>query len=74
MIIMMGAMVLRAMLEKMVVMTVIMVTMVMWVGVSEGNINVVAVGKLSMLVILFTLTQCILDSASSTEPRNSGYA
>lgn len=73
MIIMMGAMVLRAMLEKMVVMTV-MVTMVMWVGVSEGNINVVAVGKLSMLVILFTLTQCILDSASSTEPRNSGYA
>lgn len=55
-----------------VVITVIMVSVGMWVGGGKGNIAVVAMGMLSVLVIL--TTQCILDPAPSTEPRNSEYA
>lgn len=55
---MMEVMVLRAMMVMTAVVTV-MVTMVMWVGGGEGNIDVVAIGRLPVLVILFTITHCI---------------
>lgn len=61
---MMEVMVLRAMMVMMAVMTVIMVTVVMWVGGGEDIIDVVAMGMLSVLVILFIITHCIPEPSS----------